>query len=112
MPRVKRGTIHVKRRRKLLKRTKGFTGGRKSKVRVASTAVLKAGQHAFRDRKKKKRDMRGLWNIRVNAGARASGTTYSKLIADLKRRNVTLDRKVLSELAANHPDVFAKVVKG
>lgn len=86
--------------------------GRKSQMRVATTAMLKAGQHAFMDRRKKKRDMRALWNIRVNAGARAVGTTYSKLIADLKRRSITLDRKVLSQLAAEHPTVFEKIVKG
>lgn len=101
----------MKRRRALLKKTKGYMWGRKSQMRVASTAVLKAGQHAYRDRKKKKRVMRGLWNIRVNAAARLNGTTYSKLIADLKRRNVELDRKVLADLAANHPETFTKVVK-
>lgn len=112
MPRVKRGTIHTKRRRNLLRRTKGYMWGRKSKMRLAQTAVLKAGQHAYRDRKKKKRTMRALWNIRVNAGARVSGTTYSKLVADMKRRNITLDRKVLAELAAEHPATFARIVKG
>ncbi|MDO8462658.1 MAG: 50S ribosomal protein L20 [bacterium] len=112
MPRVKRGTIHTARRRSLLKKTKGFMWGRKSSVRQATTATLKAGQHAYADRKKKKRVMRGLWNIRINAAARTSGTTYSKLIADLKRRNIALDRKVLAELAAEHPETFAKIVQG
>jgi len=112
MPRVKRGVIHMKKRRALLKRTKGFMWGRKSKMRQAHTAVLKAGQHARMDRRKKKRDFRGLWNIRINAGARPLGTSYSRFIADLKRRNIELDRKILATLAAEHPTVFEKVVKG
>lgn len=112
MPRVKRGVLHVKKRRALLKRTKGFMWGRKSQMKVAHTAVLKAGQHALMDRRKKKRDFRGLWNIRINAGARAIGTTYSKLIPALKKRNIELDRKILAMLAAEHPAVFEKVVKG
>lgn len=112
MPRVKRGTLHTKRRRNLLKRTKGYMWGRKSKITRATEATLKAGQHALRDRRKKKRNFRALWNIRINAGARQHGTTYSAVIADLKRRNVALDRKVLAELAATHPETFAQIVKG
>ncbi|MFH1430726.1 MAG: 50S ribosomal protein L20 [Candidatus Uhrbacteria bacterium] len=112
MPRVKRGPIHTKKRRNLLKRTKGYMWGRNAKMRVASTAALKAGQHAYRDRKKKKRVMRGLWNIRINAGAREHGVSYSTLIGNLKKRNIELDRKVLAQLAAEHPEVFEKVVKG
>ncbi len=79
-------------------------------MRRAHEAVLKAGQHAFMDRRKKKRVFRGLWNVRINAAARANGTTYSKLIADLKKRGVTVDRKILAQLAADHPEVFAKVI--
>ncbi|MDO8598781.1 MAG: 50S ribosomal protein L20 [bacterium] len=112
MPRVKRGVLHVKKRRALLKRTKGFMWGRKSQIKAAHTAVLKAGQHALMDRRKKKRDFRGLWNIRINAGVRPLGTSYSRFIADLKRRNIELDRKILSALAAEYPTVFEKVVKG
>ncbi|MBI2483256.1 50S ribosomal protein L20 [Candidatus Uhrbacteria bacterium] len=111
MPRVKRGVIHLKKRRALLKQTKGYMWGRKSKMKRAHEAVLKAGEHALADRRRKKRDYRQLWNIRVNAGARLNGTTYSKLIADLKRRNITLDRKILAQLAAEHPAIFTKVVQ-
>lgn len=112
MPRVKRGTLHVKHRRALLKRTKGFMWGRKSKMKQAHEAVLKAGQHALMDRRKKKRVFRALWNIRINAAARQNGTTYGRMIADLKRRNIEVDRKILAELAVDHPDVFAAIVKG
>lgn len=112
MPRVKRGVIHMKTRRALLKRTKGFMWGRKSKMTRAHEAVLKAGQHARMDRRKKKRDYRSLWNIRINAGVRPLGTSYSRFIADLKRRNVELDRKILAQLAAEYPKTFEKVVKG
>ncbi len=112
MPRVKRGTLHVKKRRNLLAQTKGYMWGRKSKMKRAHEAVLKAGQHARMDRRKKKRDFRALWNIRINAGARLNGTTYSRLIADLKRRNIVLDRNILAQVAAEHPDVFTQVVRG
>lgn len=112
MPRVKRGVLHVKKRRALLKRTKGYLWGRKSKMKRAHEAVLKAGQHAFADRRKKKRNFRQLWNIRINAGVRPLGMSYSRLIADLKRRNIELDRKILSTLAAEHPKVFERVVRG
>lgn len=101
--------MHVKRRRNLLRRTKGYMWGRKSKMKRAHEAVLKAGQHARMDRRKKKRDFRTLWNIRINAAARQRGTTYGRLIHDLKVRNVAIDRKILAELAAEHPEVFARV---
>ena len=112
MPRVKRGTLHVKRRCNLLAQTKGYMWGRKSKMKRAHEAVLKAGQHARMDRRKKKRDFRALWNIRINAGARLHGTTYGKLIHELKVRNIALDRKILALLAAEHPAIFERVVKG
>lgn len=112
MPRVKRGTIHLKKRRALLKATKGYRWGRKSQMKRAHEAFLKAGQHARMDRRKKKRDFRALWNIRINAGARLHGTTYSRLIADLARRHVALDRKILATLAAEHPAVFEAIVRG
>jgi large subunit ribosomal protein L20 len=111
MPRVKRGTIAHKKREKLLKKTKGFRWGRKSKERAAKEALLHAESRMFRGRKEKKRSMRALWNVRVNAGARAEGMTYSKLIAALKTKGITLDRKVLSEIAKDHPSVFKKIVE-
>lgn len=79
-------------------------------MKVAHEAVLKAGQHALMDRRKKKRDYRALWNIRINAAARTNGTTYSKLIGALKVKGIALDRKILAQLAAEHPEVFTKVI--
>lgn len=101
----------IKRRKNILARTKGMMWGRKSKITLAKTAATKAGANAYRDRKLKKRDNRGLQQIRINAGARLNGTTYSKLISGLKKNNVILDRKILSELASKHPTVFAEIVK-
>jgi large subunit ribosomal protein L20 len=109
--RIKRGTQHTKRRRTLLKHAKGFTWGRKNQPKKAKTAVMKAGANAYRDRRRKKREFRALWQIRLNAGARANGTTYSKLIHGLKNKKITLNRKVLSELAAEQPETFAEIVK-
>ena len=112
MPRVKRGTHRIKRRKNILARTKGMMWGRKSKITLAKTAATKAGANAYKDRRLKKRDNRALMQVRINAAARELGTTYSKLLADLKRRTIGLDRKVLSEIAMNHPKVFAAIVKG
>lgn len=111
MPRVKRGKTHLKRRKNILSQTKGYMWGRKSKMRSAKVAILKAGVHAYRDRRLKKRVMRGLWLIRINAAARQYGLTYSKLISGLKKADIGLDRKVLSELAAKHPSIFKAVAK-
>lgn len=110
MPRVTRGTQHTKRRRNLLSKVKGFKWGRKSKIRLARPAMLKAGAYAFRDRRAKKRVMRRLWNTKINAAARANGTTYSALINDLKKAGIELDRKVLAQIAEYHPEVFTAVV--
>ncbi|MBU0614285.1 50S ribosomal protein L20 [Patescibacteria group bacterium] len=110
MPRVKRGTQHTKRRRSLLARVKGYKWGRKSKIRLARPAMLKAGQYAFRDRRAKKRVFRKLWNLKINAGARLNGTTYSRLINSLKKANIQIDRKILATLAEKHPEIFTKVV--
>ena len=109
MPRVKRGTTHVKRRKNILARTKGMMWGRKSKLKVAKTAATKAGVHAYVGRKLKKRNNRALQQVRINAAARKNGTTFSKLMGELKKRDVTLDRKILAQLAAKHPEVFTKV---
>ena len=111
MPRVKRGIIHMKKRRNLLARVKGFKWGRKSKIRLARPAMLKAGAHAFADRRAKKRTFRQLWNLKINAAARLNGTTYSKFINGLKKAGIELDRKVLSQIAQKHPGVFAKIVE-
>lgn len=112
MPRIKRGTHRIKRRKNILARTKGMKWGRKSKITLAKTAALKAGVQAYVGRKLKKRDNRALQQIRINAAARELGTTYSRLMNDLKKRNVALDRKALSEIARTYPNVFEKIVKG
>ena len=110
MPRVKRGTIAHKKREKLLKKTKGFSWGRKSKEKAAKEALLHALSRKFRGRKEKKRNFRTVWNVRVNAGARAEGMSYSALIGALHKKDIQLNRKMLSELAQEHPEVFKKIV--
>ncbi len=110
MTRVKRGIIAHKRREKILKYTKGFRWGRKSKERAAKEALLHAWTHAFRGRKEKKREYRRLWQTEINAGARMSGMKYSSLIAGLKGKHILLDRKILADLAKNEPKVFEKIV--
>ena len=110
MPRVKRGTQHVKRRKSLLKRVKGFKWGRKSKIRLARPAMLKAGQYAFRDRRAKKRTFRNLWTLKINAAVRAYGLSYSKFINLLKQANILIDRKVMAQIAEKQPLIFEKIV--
>jgi len=111
MSRVKRGTQHVKRRKNILARTKGMMWGRKSKVRLARIASLKAGVYAYRDRRVKKRVMRQLSQVRINAAVRELGTSYSRFINELKKKSIGLDRKVLSQIAREYPKVFEKIVK-
>jgi len=111
MPRVKRGTHRIKRRKNILARTKGMKWGRKSKITLAKVAATKAGANAYRDRKLKKRDNRALQTIRINAAARELGMSYSKLVDSLKKRKIELDRKVLSQIADKYPSVFAKIVQ-
>ncbi|HZZ99316.1 MAG TPA: 50S ribosomal protein L20 [Candidatus Paceibacterota bacterium] len=111
MSRVKRGTIANRRRKRLLKHTKGFLWTRKSKFRQAKEATLHAWSFQFADRKKKKRTMRNLWTIKLNAAAREHGMSYSKLINQLKKANVELDRKVLADIAEHDPKVFEQIFK-
>ncbi len=111
MARVKRGMMHLKRRKNLLKRTKGFKWGRKSKITLAKVALHKAGQHAFAHRRDKKGDFRALWQVRINAAVRPFGISYSKFIDLLKKANIELDRKILAQLANEYPAVFAKIVE-
>lgn len=111
MPRVKRGKAHIKKRKNLLKLTKGYRAGRKSKVKLAKTAYRKAGVYAYRDRRNKKRERRSLWQIKINAAVRKNGITYSKFIDLLKKNKIELDRKILANLAEHNPDIFAKIVK-
>jgi len=111
MPRVKRGVQANKRRKNLLKHTKGFKWGRKSKYRAAKEALLHAWSFQFKDRRKKKGYVRRNWQIQIGAGSKLNGLSYSKFINGLKKSNIELDRKILSDLAANHPEIFAKLVK-
>ena len=111
MARVKRGvTTHAK-HKKTLKAAKGYYGRRKNTIRVAKQAVEKAGQYAFRDRKNKKRTFRALWIQRINAGVRQFGLTYSRFINGLEKAGVTIDRKVLSDLAIREPAAFQMIVE-
>jgi large subunit ribosomal protein L20 len=109
MPRVKRGTVRRAKRKKLLKRAKGFYANKSKLYRAAKESVDKALNYAFSGRRRKKRDFRRLWVVRINAGARANGLTYGQLISGLKAAGIGLDRKSLAELAVNHPAVFASV---
>lgn len=102
--------IHVKRRRNLLKKAKGYKWRRKNTIRLARPAVLKAGANAFADRKRKKRLNRQLHQIRINAGVRALGMNYSTFVGSLKKAGIILDRKVLAEVAKDYPAVFEKIV--
>lgn len=111
MTRVKRGVNAHKRREKILKYTKGFRWGRKSKERAAKEALLHAWTHAFRGRKEKKRTFRALWNVKINAASRELGTTYKNLIAGLKSKKIELDRKILAGLAEHDPEAFKAVVQ-
>jgi large subunit ribosomal protein L20 len=111
MTRIKRGTLSVKKRERLLKRTKGFKWGRKSKERQAREALLHAGEHAYRGRKLKKRLNRADWQVKINAAVRQYGLSYSRFIKLLKDKNVLLDRKIMAEIAVKHPKVFEQIVK-
>ncbi len=111
MPRVKRAVQARKHRKHLMKHAKGFKYGRKTKFKLAKDALRHAWTYAYRDRKVKKRTFRNLWNLQINALARANGITYSRLIDGLKKKNIELDRKVLSELAKEFPEVFIKIVE-
>lgn len=111
MARVKRGVVARRRHKKILNQAKGYYGARSRVFRVAKQAVIKAGQYAYRDRRNRKRAFRALWIARINAGARANGLSYSRLIAGLKKANVEIDRKVMADLAMNEQQAFAAVVE-
>lgn len=110
MARVKRGVTAHRRHKKILKLAKGYYGARSRIYRVAVQAVTKAGQYAYRDRRVKKRTFRSLWIARINAQARVEGMSYSQLIAGLNKAGITLDRKVLSDLAIHDKPAFAQIV--
>ncbi|MDB5168657.1 MAG: ribosomal protein [Candidatus Saccharibacteria bacterium] len=109
--RVKRGVTTRAKHNKIRKATKGFSHPNRVSIKRGKQAVTKSLQFATRDRRNKKRTFRQLWNARINAAARINGTTYSVLIANLKKAGINLDRKVLSELAVNEPAAFTAVVK-
>lgn len=110
MPRVKRGVTAHARHKKIINAAKGYRGRRGNVFRVAKQAVMRAGQYAYRDRRNKKRTFRALWIARINAAVRSQGLTYSQFIAGLKKAQIALDRKVLSDLAVNDKAGFAAIV--
>ena len=109
--RVKRGVTSHAKHQKIRKATKGMTRGNRSSIKRGKQAITKSLVYATRDRKNRKRTFRQLWNTRINAAARLNDTTYSRLIAGLKKANISLDRKILAELAVNEPAAFEAVVK-
>ncbi|WP_111656384.1 50S ribosomal protein L20 [Isoalcanivorax indicus] len=111
MARVKRGVQARRRHKKILKLAKGYYGARSRVYRVAVQAVTKAGQYAYRDRKARKRQFRRLWIVRINAGARANGLSYSRMINGLKKASVDIDRKVLADLAVRDAVAFGALAE-
>ena len=111
MARVKTAIITRKKHKKVLKRAKGYYGAKHYRFRMAKQAVMKSGMYAYVGRKDKKSNFRKLWIARINAGARMNGTTYSKLIAGMKKANIVVNRKMLAELAVNDPKAFAQIVE-
>ncbi|QQG43295.1 MAG: 50S ribosomal protein L20 [Candidatus Daviesbacteria bacterium] len=110
MARVKRGVTSHRRHKKVLKLTKGHRLGRSTKIRETKSSLLHAGQYAFAGRKNRKRDMRRLWILQLGNAVRAEGLSYSRFIATLKLKKINLDRKILADLAVNHPDDFKKII--
>ncbi|MBI4403665.1 MAG: 50S ribosomal protein L20 [Deltaproteobacteria bacterium] len=111
MPRVKRGPAGRIKRKKILDRAEGFFGSGHKIVKVAREYTQRADRYAYRDRKTRKREMRYLWQIRINAACRLHNLSYSKFISGLKRANVELDRKILADIAARHPEHFTQLVE-
>jgi len=109
--RIKRGVNAVKKRRKILKQAKGYFGAKSKLYRTAREQVMKSGQYAYEGRKQKKRDFRALWITRINAACRINDISYSRFISGLKKANVSLNRKVLADLAVREPATFASLVE-
>lgn len=109
--RVKRGTTKLKRRKYVLAKTKGMRGNIRKKERQATEVLAHAGKHAFQHRRKKKNDFRRMWTVRINAGVRPLGLTYSALIGLFAKKNITINRKVLAELAHDEPETFKRLVE-
>jgi large subunit ribosomal protein L20 len=110
MTRVKRGVLKTKTRRNVLKQVKGFRLNRRSKEASAIEAIMHAGANAFAHRRDKKGDFRRLWNVRINAILRENGSTYSKFIGAMKKKNIEIDRKILSTLAQTNPETFKRIL--
>ncbi len=111
MTRVKRGTISNKRRKNILRQAKGFKWGRKNKFKSAKEALMKAWKYTYRDRRTKKRVFRREWNSVINIACRKNNTTYGNFIHNLKQKDIQLDRKILSTLAKEEPEVFSKITE-
>jgi len=111
MPRVKRGVRSKKHRKHLLKHAKGFRYGRKSKFKLAKDALRHAWTYAFRDRKRKKREFRRLWNVQISAKLKEKNLNYSRFFHLLKKKKIQLDRKILAQLARSYPQIFEKIVE-
>ena len=111
MARVKRGNHRLEKRKRVLKEAKGYYGKKSTSYRIAKEAVERAGSFAYRDRRAKKRDFRRLWIVRINAGARLNGISYSKLIAGLNAAGSEINRKMLADLAVHQPEVFAEIAE-
>ena len=111
MPRVKRGVTAKARHKKILKQAKGYYGARSRCIRTAKQAVIKAGQYAYRDRRVRRREFRRLWITRINAAARNFGLSYSKMINGLMKANITIDRKMLADLAVFDEAAFGKLAE-
>ena len=110
MTRVKKGVNALKHRKSILKRTKGFRHGRSTKERQANEAILHAGAYSFAHRRDKKGDARRLWNVKISYAAKAEGISYSKLMGDLKKKGILIDRKILATLVEQHPETFKRVL--
>ena len=108
--RIKRGVNAVKKRRKILKSAKGYFGAKSKLYRTAREQVMKSGQYAYIGRKQKKRDFRALWITRINAACRQNDISYSRFIAGLKKANISLNRKILADMAVREPNAFAELV--
>lgn len=111
MTRVKRGTISLKRRKNVLKQTKGYRHARSSKERAAREAIVHAGAYAFAHRRDKKSDFRRLWQTKIGAAVKPMGLSYSKFMGALKKKSIEIDRKILADLAEHNPDTFARIVE-
>ncbi len=111
MTRIKRGPAAKKRKKNVLKKTKGFRYGRGKKYKAAKEALTRAGVHAYRDRKKKKRTTRALWQIKISEACRKQDISYNRFINKLKKEKIEIDRKILADLVENNPEIFEEILK-